>query len=68
MQRECAATAVPELLQVGCSLLRMCAGCRGGSSSTVGGGIRRRETERLFSSAASRLVEWEQDVCSCDKA
>ena len=41
---------------------------RGGSGSTVGGGIRRRETERLFNTAASRLSEWRQDVLACDKA
>ena len=34
----------------------------------MGGGIRRRETERLFGAAASRLCAWEHDIHACDKA
>lgn len=34
----------------------------------MGGGIRRRETERLFGAAASRLCTWEHYVHACDKA
>ncbi|CAL8469577.1 g9118 [Coccomyxa elongata] len=41
---------------------------RGGSGGTVGGGIRSRESQRVFHTAASKLCEWAADIATCKQA
>ncbi len=33
----------------------------------MGGGIRLRETQRLFHAAASKLCEWSADIATCEQ-
>ncbi len=40
---------------------------RGGSGGTVGGGIRSRESQRVFHTAASKLCEWAADIATCNQ-